>query len=643
MMRRLALIAFMLLLRTPPASGADAGDPLGGDSTNRGRLTSRSSPPYQKASPEAMQWWQDAKFGLFVHWGVYSVAGGVWSKDGTIETRFAGDAGKLTAVSGYSEHLLRLTNMPLSEYEKLAERFDWSKFRAQNLIDLCYASGQRYIVITSKHHDGFAMWRSKASKWNIGDATPYGRASGRDPLKELADACHATKTAGPWEIKLCFYYSHCADWYEEDAAAFGYQRHHDPAPATFQHYLDRKVKPQLTELLSNYGEVGMIWFDVPRILSIDQVRQLSDLVHQISPRTIMSGRLGHDVGNYASTGDNGVVGVPLDYPWETGSSINDSFGYRIDAGGYKSPNEIITKLIEVTAHGGNYLLNIGPRADGTIAEKDAQILREVGNWTNANGEALFGTARTPYSHDSAVMPQWGTCTQKGNVLYLFVQRWPKDGRLTLPLLQNGIRSVHFITDPRKTALAYARSKDENGNDVVIIDVPEVPPQKPASVITVECDSAEVKLAPFKHAYDAAKREIRLSAANFQAFGRSVKSVSFYYDREQKAIVNWRYGKGGGSAVAWTFDVPEPGDYVVEMDCAITRRQVGLPIDVTVDDKVRASFVTQSTGGDDAYKRVAIGTVRLDGGQHEIAFVPQKSSSGSPFVMKLRGVHLTRKP
>nr|MBD3622207.1 alpha-L-fucosidase [Sunxiuqinia sp.] len=208
---------------------------------------------YIKASPEKMQWFNDAKFGLFIHWGVYAVPAGLWSKNNTFESRFDGDDSDLYSPHNYSERLLHATNMPLSEYEKIPALFDWSDFNAQDYIDLCFESGQRYIVITSKHHDGFAMWRSKASEWNIGDATPYGRESGRDPLKELADACQATKTNGsPWEIKMCFYYSHCADWHEDDAAAFNYKRRTDPSVEVFQNYLDRKVKPQVTELLTEY-------------------------------------------------------------------------------------------------------------------------------------------------------------------------------------------------------------------------------------------------------------------------------------------------------------------------------------------------------------------------------------------------------
>ena len=599
---------------------------------------------YDKASPEKMKWWEDAKFGLFVHWGVYSVPGGIWSKDNTFKSWLNGNANDLVEVKGYGEQILKGAQMPLSEYEKIADVFDWSKFNAQDFINLCFASGQRYIVITSKHHDGLAMWRSKASKWNIGDATPYGRKSGRDPLKELADACHATKTNGsPWEIKLCFYHSHCADWWEEDGVAFGYTLHQDPDVATFQHYLDRKVKPQLTELLTQYGEIGMIWFDVPRVLSVEQAQELKDLVHKLSPNTIIDGRLGHDMGNYSNTGDNGVVGVPVDVPWETGSSINESYGYKINAQKYKTPDEVISKLIQVVSHGGNYLLNIGPKGDGTIAEKDKEILAEVGKWTKVNGEAVFGTRMTPFTGEYAFLPLWGEFTMKNSKLYLIVTHWPKDGKFEVPLLQNKIKRITLLADPTRKPLSYQRSKDANGNDLVVVSVPGNPPSTVATVIAVECEGDLLKLSPFKHGYNPVKKQIYLDAANFQAYASNVKALSLYYDGEQKAIVNWRHGKVGDPTVAWTYQVPEAGEYNIEIDYALNKRFAGLPVDVLIDHKKQFSFTTEDTGGDSIFKKISVGTVRLEKGKQDIAFDSGKSDEAKPFVMQqLKGIYLTKK-
>jgi len=609
-----------------------------------GQPAAYARPKYDPASAEAMQWWEDAKFGLFVHWGTYSAAGGMWAKDNTFKAWAEGDSKNIVPVKGYAEQIMRSAQIPISEYEKLPSAFDWSKFNAQDFINLCFASGQHYIVITSKHHDGFAMWRSKASKWNIGDATPYGRQSGRDPLKELADACHATKTNGsPWEIKMCFYHSHCLDWYEADGVSEGYQPHADPTPEVFQHYLDRKVKPQVAELLTGYGDIGLLWFDVPRVLTAEQVQQLKDLVHKLSPHTIIDGRIGRDLGNCSNTGDNGTVGVPVDAPWETGSSINESYGYKINATDYKTPEEIILKLIQVVAHGGNYLLNIGPRGDGTIPEKDRQILTEVGKWTKANGEAIFGTRMTPFTGACAFLPQWGEFTQKGNQLYLIVTHWPKDGKVEVPLLQNQIKQITLLADPARTPLPYQRCKDANGNDLVVVSVPGNPPSAVASVIAVECAGGRLKLAPFKHEYDAAKKQIYLAAANFQAYASNVKALSLYYDGEQKAIVNWRHGKGGGPTVAWTYEVPEAGEYNLEMDYALNKRFAGLSVEVLIEHNQQLTFTTEDTGGDSVCKKISIGTVRLEKGKQDIAFDTEKSNEAKLFVMQqLKGVCLTKK-
>jgi alpha-L-fucosidase len=602
---------------------------------------------YVQVSPEKMRWWKDAKFGLFIHWGTYAVPAGLWSKDNTFEGWL--DAGKsdLYSPHPYSERLLHKTQMPRKEYKKIPELFDWSDFNAQDFIDLCFASGQRYITITTKHHDGFAIWPTKVDRWNIADATPYGRNSGRDPLRELAEACAKTKTDGsPWEIKLCIYYSHCIDWWEKDAGQFGYEPTDEPNPdptaGEFQNYLDRKVKPQLTELLTNYGDIGMIWFDVPRILSVEQAQQLRDLVNRLSPSTIINGRLGHGLGDYVQSGDNGYVGAAAGFPWETPSSINHSFGYHATDHEHKSPEWIINKLIDVVSHGGNYLLNVGPRKDGSLSEEDINTLVEVGRWTRPNSEAIFGSKQTPFMGDKSVMPEWGTCTHKDNNLYLIVNRWPENNKIEVPLLQNRIKKISFLADPLKKSLSYTRSTDKNGNDVVIIDVPETAPDEVATVISVECEDDYLKLVPFKHAYDANKKQVYLSPANLQVYAADVRNMSLYYDREEKAIVNWRYGQGSGATIAWTFDLPEEGEHEVEIDYSLGKPHAGVPLNILIDNKKQLSFVTEDTGGYENYEKISIGTVNLDKGIQDFAFDVVKSDENKLYVMQLKGVYLTKK-
>ena len=286
--------------------------------------------PLKSINDPRMNWYKEAKFGLMIHWGMYAVPAGYWSKDKTFDSWLHADEGALEQVSGYAEQIMKNAQTRPEEYNKIAEVFDWSKWNAQDIIDLCHATGQRYVVVTAKHHDGFAMYHSKASKFNIVDATPHGRKTGRDPLKELADACHATETNGsPWPIKMCFYYSHCVDWQEDGTHPHGYQYVKGPDAELFQTYFENKLFPQVRELMHNYGDVGLVWFDVPRVpFSTEQAKRIVDMMREAQPAILINGRLGREeFVDYLVSGDNGVAGVPTDYYWETPASINHTYGY----------------------------------------------------------------------------------------------------------------------------------------------------------------------------------------------------------------------------------------------------------------------------------------------------------------------------
>jgi alpha-L-fucosidase len=636
------LISFFLICF--PLLGAFAGDELTPNLNPQSKeaLYGYETVNYLEASPEKMKWWRDAKFGLFIHWGLYSVPGGLWSKDKTFETWREGKPENLYSPANYAEQILKDAQMPISEYKKLLPLFDWSKFNAQDFVNLCFASGQRYIVFTAKHCDGFANWNTKVSDWNICQ-TPYGEQAGRDPLKELADACHATKTNGsPWEVKLCIYYTQCINWNEPDAFPYDYTLVKQPTAEGFKNYLNRIVKPQLSELLTRYGSIGMIWFDAPRMITPQETQELKDLVNKLSPETIINGRLGHDIGNYVNTGDNGSVGTPVDFPWETGSSLTESYGYHMAAKEYKTSTDIILKLIEVTAHGGNYLLNIGPKGDGTIPDKDRQILTEVGKWTKPNGEAIFGTRHSPFVGDDAYQSEWGDFTQKGPNLYYLVTHWPKDGKIAVPLLQNKVKRISILTDPTRKPLAYEKSKDANGNDMILIRLPEAPPDPVATVIAIECEGDSIQLKPFKNAYDSVKKQIYLAPENFQSHAGTVKDFNPFYDPVSKAIVNWRDNKGYGATIAWTLEVPEAGEYDVTLDYSLLKIHAGIPLSLLVNGKKKMEIKTEETGGYDHYKHASIGTIRLEKGRQDFALKPGEGGARQLFLMQLKGVYLTKK-
>jgi alpha-L-fucosidase len=248
----------------------------------------------------------------------------------------------------------------------------------------------KYIVITSKHHDGFAMFDSKVSNWNVVAATPFKR----DILKELSAACQ--KHGMP----LGFYYSQSQDWHEPGGAGndwdFGPDVGSDGKERkAYDEYLRGKAEPQVRELLTRYGPIALIWFDTPRMMTPERAQRFADILRTLQPKTLIDGRLGA-VGDYVSTGDNVIPSSVQTEYWEVPATTNHTWGYRKDDQDWKSPGEITFKLIDITSKGGNYLLNVGPMANGIIPEIAQENLRTVGRWLKANGEAVYGAGPSPW-------------------------------------------------------------------------------------------------------------------------------------------------------------------------------------------------------------------------------------------------------
>jgi len=597
---------------------------------------------YAKSSNDPrMDWYKDAKFGLMIHWGMYAVPAGEWSKDKTFKTWRNGDKKDLEPISGYAEQILKNASITREEYAKLADVFDWSKWNAQDIIDLCYATGQRYIVITSKHHDGFAMYHSKVNKFNIVDATPYGRKSGRDPLQELADACHATETDGsPWPIKICFYYSHCVDWQEDGTHPHSYKYVKGPDAKLFQKYFENKFFPQVKELMHNYGDVGLIWFDVPRVpFSVEQAKQVVDMMKEAQPDTLINGRLGKaEFVDYQVLGDNGFAGVPTDYYWECPASINHTYGYSKNDTDWKSWEVLAEDLVRAISHNGNLLLNIGPKGDGTVPEESIKIIHQLGQWVKPNSEAIFGTRATPYQGESMISLDWGYCTQRDNDIYLFVKNWPESGDLELPLIKNKVKKISYLIANNKAKLNYKRSTDSRGNKVIKIKVPKTAPLGVSGMVVIKAElKGKATLDPVKHFYDENKKQIVLEAKDFHAITGAKTHI--YYDREMGAI--YKFMAKGGDAPVWSFEVPESGDYAINVIYSAHRNLAkNKKNDVEVDGQSRLSFTTESTQvpGDATddwknFKDHQVGTLSLEKGMRNLAIVPQKSQGGWNIAIK----------
>ncbi|HEY9138301.1 MAG TPA: alpha-L-fucosidase [Terriglobus sp.] len=354
-----------------------------------------------RPSAQTVQQWQGQKFGMFIHFGLYSQLGGVW-KGKQID-------------NGYSEQIMANAPIPLDEYAATAKTFNPTKWDPDAIVALAKAAGMKFIVITSKHHDGFNMFHTAQTKYNVVDATPYHR----DIVKELADAC---KRGG---IGFGVYYS-SIDWHEPgmDTYIEGNSNRLSDAHAKFN-------VAQLRELMTQYGPIREIWFDMGKPTPA-QSDLFAKTVHQLQPQTMVSGRVWNYEGDFTVMGDNEVPQYGLDEPWQTPASIfNATWGYRSwqkrdDVQG--KINENILKLVQVVSRGGNYILNIGPEGDGSVVPYEAEVLRGVGAWLKPHAEAIYGTTASPFAS-----VEFGYATVKPGTVYLFVKSMPKDGVLRLPL------------------------------------------------------------------------------------------------------------------------------------------------------------------------------------------------------------------
>jgi alpha-L-fucosidase len=376
---------------------------------------------------ERIAWWEEARFGMFIHWGLYAVPQGIW---------------KGKEIEGIGEWIQFRAQIPVAEYEKLCKKFNPVDFNAREWVALAKEAGMKYLVITSKHHDGFAMFKSKASGYNIVDATPFKR----DPMKELAKAC---KAAG---IKLCFYYSQDQDWHEPGGRgnSWDFGRLTDEA---FAGYLKEKVKPQLEEILTQYGDIGLIWFDTPGIITKKQSLDLKRFVHKLQPNCLVSGRVGHDVGDYGSMGDNMIPAGRVKGYWETPATMNDTWGFKKNDKNWKSTKDLLILLVDLASKGVNYLLNVGPTAKGKIPPASVKRLKEIGAWMKKNGEAIYGTHPNPFPYEF----DWGRITWKPGKLYLHFYRWPGKS-FVLKGLKSPVTKAYLLADKRRK-LDVVQSKD----------------------------------------------------------------------------------------------------------------------------------------------------------------------------------------
>ena len=535
-----------------------------------------AQPPLE--SGERTRWFREAKFGIFIHWGPY-------------------------AVLGRHEWARHRYQIPQAEYDQYARAFNPVRFNADEWAALARGAGARYIVITSKHHDGFSIWRSKVSDYDM-EITPYPG----DPLKQLAEA------ARRHDLRLGFYHS-IMDWHHPDyrpRRAWEYPKEYKEG-GNNRRYADF-MKEQIRELLTGYGDVAMIWFDGEWENTLSQINaedEIYDFIRGLQPNTLINDRLyQRRPGNKADFGtpEQFVPATGLRAPdgrpilWEACVTINaESWGYNKYETEFKTERDLIRMLIEVVSKGGNLLLNVGPRPDGTIQQEFVTRLEAIGRWLRVNGEAIYGATASPFER----MPFYGRATVKNHRLYLHLFEWPARGELRLPGLRNLVHAARLLAGPDVKITAT-----RDGDDIVF-RLPAEAPDETASVIELTLDGPPI-VTPF-HNRPGAKGQLTLGADSCEIetrFEQRAKKENF---RGHVFLTRWTRAD---DIPYWTVELPKPGRYRAALRYAARRESAGIPFTLQAGGASLAGKV-ESTGNDLVFKDFTLGEIALPAGVHTL--------------------------
>jgi alpha-L-fucosidase len=548
-----------------------------------------------KAQKDArMKWWREARFGMFIHWGSYCVPAGMYHGQ---------------QIGGLGEWIMHTAHIPVAEYETYAPQFDPEQFNADSIVALAKAAGMKYIVITAKHHEGFAMFHTAVDKYNIYDSTKFHR----DVIAEMSAAC---KRAG---IKFGVYYSQNLDWHHPGGGTAG-PPWDDAQKGDFDNYVRTVSAPQVTELLTKYHP-AVLWWDINGPFTPDQVRLLTASFKD-DPGLISNNRLGGGVPGDTETPEQFIPATGFKgRDWETCMTINDTWGYKSYDMNFKPTSVLLHNLIDIASKGGNYLLNIGPEPSGIVPPGEVQRLQEIGKWMSVNGESIYATTASPYKR----LPFDGRCTVKGNTLYVNVFTWP-DAGLTLKGLQNKVISARAVAGGQKLAVDVA------ADGTVTVGKPDkIDPISTAIAIKLDGPPAvsepEVRIAPqpdgsFK--LNAADSTVDGDTAKLEGAG-DASNIGYWLNQSDK--------------VDWKINAPTGGTYSANLVYACDPGSGGSTFTLQVDgtDSGVSGTVAKTTGWQDYTTLALDGKLTLTSGPHTIAVVP-KSKPGEA-VMNLRTIVL----
>ncbi|MES2276082.1 MAG: alpha-L-fucosidase [Bacteroidota bacterium] len=417
---------------------------------------------------DKLGWWKDAKFGLFLHWGLYTATQMEWN----------------SRPAKANEHLMWGEKIPLTTYKHIADDYNPERFNAEQWVKDAKNAGMKYIVITAKHHEGYAMYASKVSSYNIVKTTPFAR----DPMKELATACKK------YDMKLGFYYSLGWDWEDPDALAVNNYKNNNwdfPNDSTkvFDRYFRRKVLPQVTELLSNYGPIAVIWFDIAGATTPAESKELRALINKLQPGCIINSRVGNNDGDYQVLEQKIDTAIHLQ-PWESCITMSGKWGYSKYDHAWKSPELLVRNLIEIVCKGGNLLLNVGPTNTGEFPPESRANLAAIGAWMKINGEAVYGThpwhtaSEQPVIRQDILPDMEGQADDdvsskkirpdlyfnaKDKTVYLFARSWRKPQLSSTKLAGIKIKNITCLGSPEKIHWSSSES-------LLTIDMPRQLPK-----------------------------------------------------------------------------------------------------------------------------------------------------------------------